>query len=108
MNFAEVAQWFSENNLRIRWGEVSYPEILSVYNLPVAYIEHSVAEIRKSLTWASNDVQRRLLTTQAENLSKHHNECDSTQDLRDWHLRQEQLYWPNSDLHFSELWPEFS
>ena len=108
MNFAEVAQWFAENHLRIRWGEVSYPEILSVYKLPAELMQFCAEEIKKSLPHASNDVQRRLLTNQAENLRKHHNDCVSTQDLYDWHQRQEQLYWPNSDLHFAELWPEFS
>lgn len=108
MNLSELHEYFKDNNLPdMRWNELNHPSILSVISLPQKYINRAITELEKSIAFHKLLPQINFLTDMSNSLKRIRpirEDCDS---LYQWHLNQEQTYWPDTNLRFANLWPEY-
>lgn len=109
MNLAELHEYFNDNNIpKMRWNELNHPSILSVISLPQKYINRAIDELEKSIKFHDVGPQINFLTDMANSLKRIISSKKDCKELYQWHLTQEQTYWPNTNLKFSNLWPEYS
>ena len=108
LDLSHVNRYFYENHLpQPRWNELTYPQILSVANLPKRFIEKSIVELENSVQYISWPRQKKFLTDLANNLRLIENTTKDCRPLADWHINQENTYWPNFKYKFVDLWPEY-
>jgi sulfatase maturation enzyme AslB (radical SAM superfamily) len=108
LNLSEVHQYFAENNLpQFRWTELHYPEILSVSTLPEKFRLRAADECEKSIQYMTWHRQKTWLQEMANSLRNITGTKDNCQDLYDWHVTQENTYWPDFKYRFADLWPEY-
>lgn len=109
LNLSEIHQYFLDNNLpTIRWNELHYPNELSVSNLPLELRLRAAEECEKSIPFHNWHRQKTWLQEMANSLRKVDNKNQSCHYLREWHHRQESIYWPDFKYKFIDLWPEYS
>lgn len=108
LDLSSVHEFFKQNNLpNIRWNELNHPSILSVVNLPERFRLQAADELEKSISYHNWPRQRKFLSDMAVNLRNAKNSIDNCDSLYNWHLTQENQYWPNFKYKFADLWPEF-
>lgn len=111
INLSEIYETFTALNMpHMRLTELTHPAVLSVYSLPTALKQQIAKECESSVRFIeheSRQVQRDFLLQQAHNLKQSPDLAQDTQSLVSWHRDQEQRYWPNSELKFEKLWPEY-
>ena len=108
LDLSEVNRFFYENNFpQPRWNELTYPTILSVANLPKHFIDKSVIELENSVQFIKWPKQQKFLLDIANNLKNLTVKTQNCKPLIDWHINQENTYWPNFKYKFVDLWPEY-
>lgn len=108
MNLSELHQYFADNDLpMMRWNELHYPDVLSVSSLPKDYLNKAIAELESSKQYHYMPVQERFLADMANSLQNINSSNQDCKKLYQWHMVQEQTYWPNTKLKFEDLWPEY-
>ena len=108
MNLSELHQYFADYDLpMMRWNELHYPDVLSVASLPKHYLNKAIAELELSKQYHYMPVQERFLADMANSLQNINPLNQDCKNLYQWHLTQEQTYWPNTKLKFEDLWPEY-
>jgi MoaA/NifB/PqqE/SkfB family radical SAM enzyme len=111
LNLSEVFETFRDLDLpSMRLNELIYPEVLSVYSLPNHLMQRVADEIDRSIPFVDDPtrpVRKEFLQRQSANLRKATNPGATVDALYEWHAEQEQRYWPDTKLRFSDLWPEF-
>jgi organic radical activating enzyme len=108
LELSNIHQYFNNNNLPvIRWNELHAPSELSVQSLPERFRLQAADQLEQSVPHHVRPRQQAWLAEMAANLrnvSNANNNCDY---LYDWHLAQENQYWPNFEHKFANLWPEY-
>lgn len=108
LDLSEVNKFFYENNFpQPRWNELTYPTILSVANLPKHLIDRSVKELENSVQFIKWPKQQKFLLDIANNLKSLTVNTQDCKELINWHINQENTYWPNFKYKFVDLWPEY-
>jgi MoaA/NifB/PqqE/SkfB family radical SAM enzyme len=108
LDLSKVNKFFYENNFpQPRWNELTYPVILSVANLPKHFIDKSVQELENSVQYINWPKQQKFLLDIANNLKNLTVNTKDCKSLIDWHINQENTYWPNFKYKFVDLWPEY-
>jgi len=108
LDLSEVNRFFYENNFpQPRWNELTYPIILSVANLPKHLIDKSIKELENSVQYITWPRQKKFLQDLANNLRLVDNTTQDCKSLVDWHINQENTYWPDFKYKFVDLWPEY-
>lgn len=108
LNLSEVHRYFLDNNLpTIRWNELHHPYILSVSNLPERFRLQAADECEKSIPFHNWHRQKTWLHEMANSLRKINNNNQDCNYLYEWHLTQENTYWPDFKYKFANLWPEY-
>jgi MoaA/NifB/PqqE/SkfB family radical SAM enzyme len=108
LDLSKVNKFFYENNFpQPRWNELTYPVILSVANLPKHFIDKSVQELENSVQYIKWPKQQKFLLDIANNLKNLTVNTKDCKSLIDWHINQENTYWPNFKYKFVDLWPEY-
>lgn len=108
LDLSEVNKFFYENNFpQPRWNELTYPTILSVANLPKHLIDRSVKELENSVQFIKWPKQQKFLLDIANNLKSLTVDTQDCKELINWHIKQENTYWPNFKYKFVDLWPEY-
>ena len=108
MNLSELHQQFADHNLpMMRWNELQYPNVLSVSSLPTHYLNKAIEELELSKRYHYYPVQERFLADMANSLQNINSSSQDCKQLYQWHLTQEQTYWPDTKLKFEDLWPEY-
>ena len=108
MNLSELHQYFADYDLpMMRWNELHYPDVLSVASLPKHYLNKAIAELELSKQYHYMPVQEKFLADMANSLQNINPLNQDCKNLYQWHLTQEQTYWPNTKLKFEDLWPEY-
>ena len=108
LDLSEVNRFFFENKFpQPRWNELTYPPILSVSALPNRFIEKSVSELENSVQYITWPKQKKFLQDLANNLRLVDNTIQDCKPIVDWHINQENTYWPDFKYKFVDLWPEY-
>lgn len=111
LNLSEVLEYLLDNNLPImKLNELIYPSVLSVFSLPnhlLIKASHETAKSIKYFEYFNLPTQIDFLNKQTKHLQETNNPTANVNALYKWHADQEQKFWPDSTLKFSELWPEF-
>ena len=108
MNLSELHQYFADYDLpMMRWNELHYPDLLSVSSLPKHHLNKAIAELELSKQYHYMPVQERFLADMARSLQNITSVNQDCEKLYQWHLTQEQTYWPDTKLKFEDLWPEY-
>lgn len=108
MNLSELHEYFADNDLpMMRWNELHYPDVLSVSSLPIHHLNKAIEELELSKQYHYYPVQERFLADMANSLQNIASSSQDCKKLYQWHLSQEQTYWPDTKLKFEDLWPEY-
>ncbi len=108
LNLSSLHQYFLENNLpTIRWNELHFPNQLSVVNLPEKFRLIAADECEKSIEFHRWHRQKTWLQEMANSLRQTINDKTDCEYLYNWHVRQENEFWPDFKYKFAELWPEY-
>ena len=108
MNLSELHEYFADHDLpMMRWNELHYPNVLSVSSLPTHYLSTAIAELELSKQYHYYPVQEQFITDMANSLRTIKSTKQDCTDLYKWHAEQEATYWPNTQLKFKNLWPEY-
>lgn len=94
----------------LRLNELQYPHELSVFSLPTMLMQQAAeqAVLATEYTKRTHQLdQTELLLDLANRLNTTSNTDANIEKLYEWHAYQEQKYWPDSELRFEGLWPEF-
>lgn len=108
LNLSTIHEYFKKNNLpRLRWNELHHPGILSVVNLPKKFQKIAIEQLEKSIDYHLQPRQISFLKEMATNLRASSNNNINCDEIYDWHIEQENTYWPNFKHKFEKLWPEY-
>jgi MoaA/NifB/PqqE/SkfB family radical SAM enzyme len=108
LDLSNINQYFVDNNFpQPRWNELTYPSILSVAALPNRFIKQSIIELENSSQYITWPRQKKFLLDMAQSLRKIDNQKEDCGDLIQWHIDQENTYWPDFKYKFVDLWPEY-
>lgn len=107
LNLSEVFEALRDYNLPdMRLSELTYPHILSVFSLPNHLMKIAADKAIKSIPYATKPIQQ-FLQNQHDNLLAVPDRYVDIEELYTHHRDQENKYWPNFELKFEKLWPEF-
>lgn len=108
LELSNLHQYFENNNLpTFRWNELHHPSILSVISLPESFRLKAADELEKSIKYHSQPRQINFLRDMAQNLRNIKNNEVSCSPLKNWHIKQENTYWPDFKYKFADLWTEY-
>jgi len=108
LELSNLHQYFENNNLpTFRWNELHHPSILSVISLPELFRFKAADELEKSIKYHSQPRQINFLRDMAQNLRNIKNKEVSCSQLKNWHIKQENTYWPDFKYKFADLWTEY-
>jgi len=114
LNINEIHEYFADYNLPpIRWSELTHPHILSAFSLPTDLMQQAakglIKQAAKGLIKGAkyNKKSSQFFIEQATNLLKTNNPDAKVDSLYQWHVEQEEKYWPDTKLKFANLWTEF-
>jgi hypothetical protein len=94
----------------LRLNELQHPHELSVFSLPTDLLRRCAEQATQAVEYTKKTNQHdqtEFLLDLADRLNTKSNPNANIEKLYEWHAYQEQKYWPDSELKFEDLWPEF-
>jgi organic radical activating enzyme len=105
LNLSNIYESFIHYNLPfMRWSELHHPAILSVINLPQKFIEKAIGELKICI---NNQYPSPFLEQMYRSLKSVNSNTKNCNELIQWHIDQEENYWPDFKYKFADLWTEY-